>query len=196
MTPEREKELLDQGSPQKAWRATAKADGRCVTCGKKRERLVSHCDSCRAKANAARQMRRAKTAKGFRKGSTHPCWLGDAASDNGGRQRAQKAFQLGPCARCGKPGHDRHHKDGNTKNNSPDNVEVLCRRCHMVTDGRLEAFAANGQAAMQRKAASCPTLPCVNCGAPAPPRKRRKGRCTACSAFWYAHGSERPRRTA
>jgi len=27
-----------------------------------------------------------------------------------------------------------HHKDGNCKNNSPENVELLCRNCHAFTD--------------------------------------------------------------
>ena len=30
-----------------------------------------------------------------------------------------------------------HHKDGNTLNNNGDNVTILCRRCHMRIDGRL-----------------------------------------------------------
>jgi hypothetical protein len=45
---------------------------------------------------------------------------------------------LGACERCGERATDRHHKDGNNKNHSAENVQALCRRCHMLLDGRLE----------------------------------------------------------
>ena len=44
---------------------------------------------------------------------------------------------IGPCVVCGNPKAERHHWDGNTLNNDPENIVILCRRCHMQTDGRL-----------------------------------------------------------
>lgn len=58
--------------------------------------------------------------------------LMDAPTDNAGRRRAQKAFHLGPCERCQKPGEERHHKDENPKNNEPQNIEILCKSCHSI----------------------------------------------------------------
>jgi hypothetical protein len=45
-----------------------------------------------------------------------------------------------PCVNCGEEKTDRHHLDGNTANNDPENVITLCRRCHMLVDGRLDDF--------------------------------------------------------
>jgi hypothetical protein len=56
------------------------------------------------------------------------------------------------CDRCGKPGRDRHHRDGNTLNNEPENIECLCRRCHMEIDGRLARFPTLPKAAKARAA--------------------------------------------
>jgi hypothetical protein len=73
----------------------------------------------------------------------------DADPVERGRYEARKLYALGgPCQRCSAaPAVDRHHKDGNTRNNSPDNIALLCRRCHMTEDGRLERFkrAKGGQ---------------------------------------------------
>lgn len=80
-------------------------------------------------------------AKRKRCGSDHYGWLGDSVSTKGGRTRALRAFKnIGPCIECGNPKAERHHKDDNTANNDPDNIAVLCRRCHMVADGRLAKF--------------------------------------------------------
>ena len=62
--------------------------------------------------------------------------------DNRGRQRAQRMYPAEQCVECLATSDDhpidRHHVDGDTLNNSPENVRILCRRCHMVEDGRLE----------------------------------------------------------
>jgi hypothetical protein len=56
-----------------------------------------------------------------------------------GRARALKLYpRIGPCVRCGNPKSERHHSDGNTFNNESGNIIVLCRRCHMTEDGRIE----------------------------------------------------------
>ena len=47
-------------------------------------------------------------------------------------RRARKICPLGPCARCGSPENvDVHHKDEDWQNNAPENLERLCRSCHM-----------------------------------------------------------------
>lgn len=79
----------------------------------------------------------------FRKfGAENPRWKGDAVSAQGGRKRAHALYRtLGPCERCGldKPKRrERHHKDGNTLNNAPENISVLCCKCHSEIDGRTQ----------------------------------------------------------
>lgn len=72
-------------------------------------------------------------------GNKNPNWKGDSIAEHSGRFRAQRAFkELGMCSRCSKKkATDRHHKDGDTRNNNPSNIAFLCRRCHMVEDGRM-----------------------------------------------------------
>jgi len=76
-----------------------------------------------------------------RYGPEHHAWQGDDVSEKGGRNRALRMYQdIGPCTECGDVKSERHHNDGNTANNSPDNISVLCRRCHMKADGRHDKF--------------------------------------------------------
>lgn len=67
----------------------------------------------------------------------------DVRGMNTGRWRAQVRFRdIGICERCQVvPAVDRHHRDGDTLNNSRRNVMFLCKRCHMTVDGRLRRFA-------------------------------------------------------
>ena len=45
---------------------------------------------------------------------------------------SRKMIPKGPCLRCGAPrARDVHHKDGDHSHNSPENLERLCRSCHM-----------------------------------------------------------------
>ena len=56
-------------------------------------------------------------------------WKGDEVKFP--RRRARAAFpNLGKCERCDKPAVLRHHTDGSTLNNEPDNIELLCESCH------------------------------------------------------------------
>ena len=75
-------------------------------------------------------------------GAKHHAWIGDAASTKSGRSRAERKFATMSCEHCGesKKRIDRHHLDGNTKNNERSNIKYLCRRCHMREDGRIEKF--------------------------------------------------------
>jgi hypothetical protein len=129
-------------------------------------------------------------------GEANYSWKGDAAKPDVKRKRARRLYALGPCEQCGKPAFDRHHKDGDTGNNTPENVAILCRRCHMKTDGRLEALhkLAEDRKGKIKKAPS----PCAVCGRLAKPL--RKGKCHACNEFFRRNGvdrtpdDERPRR--
>ena len=53
-----------------------------------------------------------------------------------GRGQARRMYALRPCDRCGGEARDRHHADGDCRNNDPANIQILCRRCHMQVDGR------------------------------------------------------------
>jgi hypothetical protein len=121
------------------------------------------------------------------RGPAHPAWKGDAARPEAKRTRARRLYRLGACERCGAAATDRHHEDGDTGNNTPENVRLLCRRCHMAVDGRLEQFRENGaQAAVRSRKAP---QPCVLCGQLA--KKRWKGRCHACEEFRRRNGFDR-----
>lgn len=42
------------------------------------------------------------------------------------------------CMNCGSEKNiNVHHKDGNRRNNNPDNLRILCSSCHHRTDGRI-----------------------------------------------------------
>lgn len=112
-------------------------------------------------------------------------WKGDAAGKDAGRVRARNRYRLGPCEHCGKPACDRHHKDGNTLNNETSNIAILCRRCHMVVDGRLAVIRVSGK---PRRAAVVSV--CKVCGNEY--RPLRSGRCLRCASYFYRRGEERP----
>lgn len=117
-------------------------------------------------------------------GAHNPRWKGDLASRGAGRSRARALYDLGPCEECGGAGFDRHHRDGDTLNNDPSNVRVLCRRCHMLEDGRLDRLRTMGP-----KGKKGPR-PCRNCGRMI--ASIRSIRCGACRQYWWTYGVERP----
>lgn len=66
-----------------------------------------------------------------RSGPEHHAWAGDVVSKRVGRKRALRMYpDIGPCARCESPDAERHHIDEDISNNSPENIEALCRQCH------------------------------------------------------------------
>jgi len=67
-----------------------------------------------------------------KQGEKNPAWKGEAASISAGRYRAQHMFELPTsCECCGFEGRIvRHHVDGDTHNNSADNIMFLCECCH------------------------------------------------------------------
>ncbi len=68
-------------------------------------------------------------------------WKGDAVGDCAAHDRCRSIYPgpLGQCEHegCDRPAIDRHHADGNPRNNLRGNVRFLCRRCHQLEDGRL-----------------------------------------------------------
>lgn len=72
-------------------------------------------------------------------GTKNSNWKGEKASKAAGHARACVLFELpSTCENCGAPTQlERHHKDGNALHNSKQNIQFVCRRCHMILDGRI-----------------------------------------------------------
>lgn len=116
-----------------------------------------------------------------RHGPSHHAWKGDKAKVASGRYRARSMYELGDCEKCGNPATDRHHKDGNTLNNKPRNIIPLCRRCHMIEDGRLARLR------LVPHYTTDPS-PCSICSKLSKPLRR--GRCHRCNEFLRRNGVE------
>lgn len=54
-----------------------------------------------------------------------------------GRREARYLFPIDYCERCGEKATDRHHRDGDTHNNSAENIAGLCRGCHISHHKKL-----------------------------------------------------------
>lgn len=58
---------------------------------------------------------------------------GDNVTPHGARGRAKKVKPIDQCERCGSEEQiERHHRDRDPYNNTPENVEVLCKPCHVA----------------------------------------------------------------
>ena len=67
-----------------------------------------------------------------------PSWKGSQATDHSKRYRTRRMYPdpLGTCERCGeRQATDRHHIDGNLDDNRRQNIEFICRECHMLHHG-------------------------------------------------------------
>jgi hypothetical protein len=144
-----------------------------------------------AKGKRGHNLRNGQPRPWILKGEKHPQWKGEMATSGGKRKRARRRYKLGPCDDCGKPATDRHHSDGDTGNNEPGNIAILCRRCHMLRDGRLADLVLAASKVNKRRRII--PSPCVNCGALAKPL--RKGLCHACNEFLRRTGKMRPYKT-
>ena len=105
-----------------------------------------------------------------------------AAKRSRGQAQAQRAYLLTDCERCGKPGVERHHIDGDTSNNVRSNILIVCRRCHMAVDGRLEKLREIGR----RHRPKPPLVPCPNCSGLH--RSLSVRLCGACCQYKRNHG--------
>lgn len=142
---------------QKDWQASAGNYDRCPDCGGWKAKKAHRCRSCSTKPAEAARAR----------------WK-ENPSDSAAHSRAVKLFALtDSCERCERAVPlERHHKDGNPANNDPSNIWILCRRCHMEVDGRLERIR-------QMAPAPKPPKECSECGRLAKPLRR--GLCHACN---------------
>jgi endogenous inhibitor of DNA gyrase (YacG/DUF329 family) len=61
----------------------------------------------------------------------HPAWKGANVTDSGARKRTARAIEAGVCRVCGSPNADRHHINRDFHDNSPENIEFLCRSHHI-----------------------------------------------------------------
>ena len=78
-------------------------------------------------------------------GNLNYAWKGNDINDFGARERARRLYpSIGPCVLCGNAKSQRHHKDGNPRNNAPENIIIVCMKCHMKLDGRYERFKTMG----------------------------------------------------
>lgn len=66
-------------------------------------------------------------------GSKNPKWVENMTNPRSGRTRAEKMF---PCPK----GLERHHINGDSTDNRPENIEFLTRKEHMIKDGRMAVF--------------------------------------------------------
>lgn len=120
-------------------------DAPCPVCGERVVRYLrraerEHPAFCSKRCASTFAQRERGHTKG-RTGAANHQWKGDAISVRGGRGRALHLFPPGPCEVCGAPNGERHHRDGNTANNAPENIARLCRRHHMEADGRMAKVA-------------------------------------------------------
>jgi len=107
--------------------------------------VINICKVCKKEFHAARSKKKTCSKECFIKlssilkmGELNPRF------DNGWRQYTRIKENIKACENCGR-GYklEVHHKDGNHKNNNPDNLIKVCRRCHMLLDGRLFTYNKN-----------------------------------------------------
>lgn len=109
-----------------------------------------HSPEARAKMSLAgrgRKQSKEHVQKRIRRGAAHYNWKADDIAVKSGRSRALRLYpESVPCVKCAAAKSERHHKDGNTRNNAPENIERLCRRCHMLSDEHREGTIARAKA--------------------------------------------------
>jgi len=111
-------------------------------------------------------------------------WRGDQATDGTKHKRAVRWFDIRgkQCERCGNPATERHHKDTDPGNNTPDNISFVCRKCHSVIHWELGTRTLPHPAAQPR--------PCVLCGDIV--KKLSHGKCHKCAEYFRRNGVDRP----
>ena len=148
----------------------------------KQRSSYSPCPSCGGpKSNHAYMCRSCSPL--IPRGEKHYAWKGDAARGETKRSRVANARLVGPCELCGDPGKDRHHVDGDPGNNAATNIMLLCRRCHMIEDGRMKNLVGRNQ----------DLSPCRHCGRPHKTSLGfSHGMCNACRSYYIRNGINRP----
>lgn len=88
-------------------------------------------------------------------------------SKNTGRRQAQRMYEASQCARCGGTATlQRHHQDGNPLNNAPDNILILCQKCHTEEDMRTGRWGRG----------PVPQATCQICDKTFQPKRRRRSK--------------------
>jgi hypothetical protein len=139
------------------WQASAGSYDRCPDCRGWKAKKAAKCRSCTDYVDLARGR-----------------WK-ESPSPGAGRTRARNLYAVEFCERCGDSQYlERHHVDGDTSNNVARNIRILCRRCHMLVDGRLERLR-------QFHPEAKPPKPCEECGRFSTGKYLRRGLCHACN---------------
>lgn len=115
-----------------------------------KQKIELHCEHCGTpfvkKKNTMGRFCSMKCMGLGKKGEKNPGWKGDNIKPGSGRNRAIRMYpEKLPCCNCGYPKSERHHIDGNTVNNLPENIMRLCKKCHMTLDGRLQSLLSRAK---------------------------------------------------
>lgn len=120
--------------------------------------------------------------------TNHHWWQGVEATNDSKRTRTARRFKIIEgtlCQRCGVlPAHDRYHKDNDLNNMDPENIILVCRRCCMELDGRLDILKS-----MDHSFQIKPPQPCIICRKLSKPL--RKGRCHSCNEYYRRHNKDK-----
>ena len=118
----------------------------------------------------------------------HHFWKGSGATDASKRSRTIRRFEISAndnCQNCKVvPAVERYHLDGQLDNIDPENIILVCRRCCMELDGRLDELKS-----IDHSYQITPPQPCIICRKLSKPL--RKGRCHACNEYFRRHNKER-----
>ena len=153
----------------------------CKECGAPvtRHSKLGFCHTC-----ANRLIPRAR-----RSAEEHQNWKGDEAGRKARLERGRKIARRlydptgSLCCRClDAPAVERHHIDGDTTNNAPENVEMLCHSCHSVlTNREVQPWLSKRVREAAAPSAKPPRKPTRRATTPTPkprPRKAAKGTAT------------------
>lgn len=116
----------------------------------------------------------------------NPRWRGIEAHLTSKRARFQRRFTIQKCAHCDNTARDRRCLDGNYENFNPSNVLMLCRKCSMVFDGRMDQFLAQSRLPKPK----LPPKMCCHCKSLWKPL--RNGLCRNCYEYKRRNSTDRP----
>ncbi len=114
-------------------------------------------------------------------------WKGNCARDETKRARIARRVIMSDCENCGHKGYDRHNKSGDLNNYLSENFMILCRKCCMEKDGRLESFkelAKLPKIYLRKEPVECRICHEIK-------KHHSHGRCKNCDNYFRNHGIER-----
>ncbi len=102
---------------------------------------------------------------------------------------ARKIVKSGPCERCGSPNAlDAHHKDGNWRNNLPENLERICRSCHNKVHRERQSCKICGKPQKGLGYCNKHYLRFKRHGDPLMVKRARRMKCEICGELAHAKG--------